>query len=326
MSFWKNKATYTPIGCIVGKMLHRSTFPNRFSHAVGRKNKHCPSEIPHRYCVMDWYQVTDIWTEKSHGRVCWKIRLEKIKLWKKSWWGVRGSAMPPSTRSYDVVAPKVSCDKCGESSKQIFEQGWICLNENCATGFWKLNGSTPPADLSYSTEFLAERTKWPDHVMVPHDLLPPPLEENVGNNADYAVTRMSWKGIVCPVCKCCNSRRLWNGWDCKTPGCNYFRIAEKVVLSPRSVLDPHLIKITGHAYAMDFWNLPIVMLQPQFLGNWRIHTYDLSPDETDPHNLISHFFSNHSINSVPGGPDDIFMKLQTTDLGLQRFPLRSGQR
>lgn len=36
---------------------------------------------------------------------------------------------------------------------------------------------------------------------------------------------------------------------------------------------------------------------------------------------VTHFVANDTINRQPGGPNDMFRNLQTTRLGLKRYPL-----
>ena len=274
--------------------------------------------------MLDWFQVTDIWAEKWGRVLCFKIRFEKIELHSKSWWVPEGSEDPPLVRSFEMAATKASCTKCHEVSKQVFELGWMCLNDMC-TEFWLLAGSEPPVDMDYNPDFLAERTPWPKGVKPPYELKPKPLEENTGNNSDYAVTRVCWKGIVCEFCGRCNSRKLWRGWNCQTPGCAFFYEIKKTILSPRAVLDAHEVEWAGHALPEDTAILPAVMSLPKFLGYWRIHNYALpSLHEEGTTSVITHYFSNKIINEAPGGPTDMFMRLQEIELGLERFALKTS--
>jgi hypothetical protein len=53
---------------------------------AGQGNKLSPSKLPHYYNVLDWFHVTDVWTEKLNGKTRWMVRLEKIYLNEQSWW------------------------------------------------------------------------------------------------------------------------------------------------------------------------------------------------------------------------------------------------
>jgi len=53
-------------------------------HRSGSKNKVCPSQVPHRYCVVGAFHVTDIWGEKSDSCVIFKFRMQEVDLERKS--------------------------------------------------------------------------------------------------------------------------------------------------------------------------------------------------------------------------------------------------
>lgn len=294
-SFLKNKEQFVPVALIVGS-----------------KNTTCPSVAPHRYCVMDYFQVTDIWAEKSNRKTCFKFRFEKIDLDAKSWWAPAGSPLP--VRS-DAKAARQACKHCNKSTPQVFENGWICLNDAC-NQFWKLNGHEAPANLTYNPVFLKERTSWPSHIKPPFPLRPDLLVADNKSDVNLAVSLASWKGMACPKCGRCNSRTLWDAWKCQTIGCGFTHGIKHTIIDPHAVLPDHGVEFTGHALPQDKFLDPITLREPECVGDWRIHIYDLLPG-----NHVTHFMANAAINNKPGGAHDMFRALQGADIGLQRFPL-----
>ena len=267
---------------------------------------------------MDWFQVTDVWAEKYKGKVCYKFRFEKIELDKKSWWASADSPLPFPVRTFEAQASLAACLRCRFISKEIYRDGWMCLNEHCPS-FFTLNGRTS-VNLSYSVEFLNERSQWPKSFKL-SSLKPEPLLIDPGN-ATFNYSRASWKGMVCPQCGRCNSRIHWAKWECPTPSCGFSREIQLKSLPYTSVLPSHGFQGIGHAVPQDRHSQAIVLREPAFLGDWRIHTFEVMPG-TQPGFVVTHFHANNLINQVPGGANDMFLALQEADLGLQRFPLRS---
>lgn len=267
---------------------------------------------------MDWFQVTYVWAEKFNGKVCYKFRFEKIELEKKSWWAPKGSPLPPSTRNFDTQAPLYSCVCCHSMSKEVYRDGWMCLNEKCAR-FFMLNGQTP-ANPSYSVKFLNERSEWPKSIRL-GSLKPEPLMIDQGN-ASFNYSRVSWKGMVCPQCGRCNSRVHWARWECHAESCTFSHDIQLTPLSHKLVLSSHGFQGNGHAVPQDKHANPIMLREPAFLGNWRIHTFEVMAG-THSCAVVTHFHANTLINQMSGGANDMFHALQEADLGLQRFPLKS---
>ena len=294
-SFVKNKEQHVPVGLIVGS-----------------KNALCPSKVPHRYCVMDFFQVTDIWAEKSNSKTCFKFRFEKIDLSTKSWWAPAGSPLP--VRS-DQKALRRMCTQCGKSNAQVFQNGWMCLNDGCRH-FWQLNGQPAPAQLAHNPLFLNERTVWPSHIKPPFPLRPDLLVADNKNDVNLAVSRASWKGMACPKCGRCNSRTRWDAWRCQTIECGFTHGIKHTIIDPHTVLPDHGVESAGHALPQDKHLDPVTLREPEYIGDWRVHTYDLLPG-----NHVTHFMANGTLNHKPGGAHDMFKALQRADIGLQRFAL-----
>ena len=294
-SFVKNKEQHVPVGLIVGS-----------------KNSACPSKVPHRYCVLDFFQVTDIWAEKSNGRTCFKFRFEKIDLATKSWWAPAGSPLPERSGE---KALRQACTQCNKSNSQVFQNGWMCLNDAC-NRFWQLNGQPAPAQLTYNPLFLNERTVWPSHIKPPFPLRPVLLVADNKADVNLAVSRASWKGMACPECGRCNSRTFWDAWKCQTAECGFTHGIKHTIIDPHTVLPDHGVEFAGHALPQDKHVDPVMLREPEYIGDWRVHTFDLLPG-----NHVTHFMANGTLNNKPGGAHDMFKALQGVDVGLQRFAL-----
>lgn len=266
---------------------------------------------------MGWFQVTDVWAELSNGKKCFKFRFEKVSLAEKSWWAAQGTPELPAVRDFALRAPRIVCPACGKENPQVFEEGWMCLADDCAQ-FWRLNGTTAPTTLSYHPLFLRERSEWPNHIRPPYDLKPALLAGDMGNDPGYAVSRVNWKGMACPNCGRCNSREHWRAWLCKN--CGLTHSVTHSVLSPRAVLGGHEVEYEGHALPQDLFIDP-VSEQITFMDQWRVHKYGILPG-----NVVTHYLANSAINKRAGGPHDMFVALQGADMGLQRFPLLTSGR
>ena len=48
------------------------------TYKTGSNDLDCPSQIPYRYCVMGLFHITEIWAEKSNGKIVMMIRMEKV--------------------------------------------------------------------------------------------------------------------------------------------------------------------------------------------------------------------------------------------------------
>ncbi|MCJ1470214.1 hypothetical protein MMC07_008859 [Pseudocyphellaria aurata] len=300
-AFYNNQLKKFPVGLIVGS-----------------SNASCPTKIPHRYCVMGFFQVTHIWAEKSNGKTCFKFRFEKMDLESKSWWGPSGSPMPPRRRDRKSKTPWQICVSCGHKSVQIFQQAWICLNDACVS-FWTVKGGELPADLTYNPAFLSERSNWPKQAMrPPFSLKTAPFKADPGH-AELQYYSASWKGFVCPNCGRCNSRILWREWRCANKTCS-FRQAIQLTPVPSSAMLGHSgAEIIGTPIPLDACIEELVLRDYGFYGHWRINTYELSPG-----NIITHFQANALLNHAAGGADDMFQAVQEAEMGLQRFPLTSS--
>ena len=272
--------------------------------------------MPHRFNVGAFFHITHIWAQLNGKHKVFMIRLQKINLMEKSWWAPQNSALPLANPDYDTKAPRATCISCGKESPLIYNEGWMCVNHACPK-IGQLGGHNPKAPLSFSKEWLNERTEWPTGKMPEHRLVPSPLENMDGTS--FTTSLAAWKGFVCPKCHCCNSRIDWAYQICYAEGCDY---SQKVVhtIQPHFSLLPHNVEeVHGHAVSQDEYR-GHVQCTKQFLGHWVLYTYKLCEN-----NYITHFLANKHINGRPGGANDMLLEMQKGDgVGLKRSYMKNS--
>lgn len=283
----------------------------------------CPSQIPFRYCVMGGFHITYIWAEKSNRCTIYRFRMQKVDLRRKSWWAAEDSKSTPETQGISKVkAVEKVCNICHETWKQVYKQGWICLNVTCAS-FWKLRGTHPAdADLEFSEEFLAERAECPE-VEAPYPIIPQLVKyDDAGARLEktLSVTKQCWKGIVCENCGRCLQRRDWDAWKCPALGCGFQYAPPRQIIPASAVTGDLDHAFQGHAISDDKWDEKLTTCEVKTLGFFKVHDYVLPYDGIK----ITHLHSNGPINAKAGGADDIFWRLQQANIGLQRLPLKMG--
>ncbi|KNG82901.1 hypothetical protein ANOM_008179 [Aspergillus nomiae NRRL 13137] len=301
-----------PIGIIIGEQ----------SAVLGRT-------VPHPYNVMDYFRITNIWFEFVDNHRAAKVRYEKLDLQSKSWWANKESLSPPPLEGRDFASRPNSaeCNACSHRSFQIFHQGWMCLQPSC-TRFFKIGSSAAPVNLTYHERFLSYRMA-PDPTIKPHhSLIPDLLSTFDEDDASVATSRVAWKGIVCPQCRKCVSRKYWSGWKCSDDDnsssaqpqrlCTFEKMTQMPIVSLRSVID----------------TLEITPMKRAFIPDDRFMTPVIDDDSLAPYRRlvytipgvghITHLVSSRDINECPNGPNTMFTQLQLAELGLQRFPLSNA--
>ncbi|KAE8153545.1 hypothetical protein BDV25DRAFT_168756 [Aspergillus avenaceus] len=269
---------------------------------IGDKCQLLGRKLPHRFCVLAFFNVTHIWFEKTNDMVGAKVRFEKIDLEMKSWWATKTLPSPPALLDRVYAEPESSqCSHCGRSSVRVYREGWVCLQPSCPQ-FWSWNKD----QLTFSAAFLNSRRRPDEQTQPKRDLV----------RAGYDAGRhhmLAWReGIVCPLCRRCISRKHWKGWRCSedaTNPCTY----EKVFNWPLVQLN----EVQGQSRSLHSKR---GLIQPEVdtssTSVYRKRTYTLPNVGT-----VTHFIACEEVNGRPNGADDIFMQLQQRDLGLKRFEL-----
>ncbi|THC94759.1 hypothetical protein EYZ11_005751 [Aspergillus tanneri] len=123
---------------------------------IGDRNTILGRKLPHRYNVMAYFRITDIWYEKVGDKAGAKLRFEKLDLSSQSWWAAAGSSEP--------------------------------------LPFHERNPETKP-EIARCSAFINYRTP-PDPEMQPHySLVPDLLSTLEKGNQDISFSRIAWKGI-----------------------------------------------------------------------------------------------------------------------------------
>ena len=274
------------------------------------------TKMPHPFNVMGHFFITHRWFEKNNGYVCFKYKLQKLDLEAPSWWKAAGDT-GRSRPDYSLKVPLYKCRTCSHLHQQVLEE-WVCLSVLCPS-FWKLpNGQEPSDDAPYSQSFLRYREKWPANTEPAFQLQPEPFTDN-GQSLTTAYQKSAWQGMCCPQCACCSSRVLWDRWACPTPECGYVHKISQPTIPSMSASRLPVPRYDGHAPPLDMFDSAYLtgVIMNEFVGNYRVCTYELMPG-----NFVYHYQANQRINMAPGGPEELFVRLQHEDLGLKRHAMQ----
>lgn len=295
---------------------------------TGNTNKVLGLELPHRFNVMGWFQVTDVWYEKMGKRAGIKVRFEKLDLVNKSWWAAKNSPdlLPLDQRDFETKPESMECPSCGCESHRVYNEGWMCLQPQC-TQFWKIDDEDPE-ELTFHPAFLNYRNT-PDTTIQPHHSLVPDLLSTLRDeDTDISTSRIAWRGVVCPLCSKCIPRVFWGGWKCNSdlkPGtekhdaaCPFVKLLHMHPVSLRSVLDDFELGPIKRAI------IPGSPLYAAVIDDVSLHPFRKITYTLPGVGSVTHFVSNRDINGRPGGPNDMFKALQVKDLGLRRYCLQQS--
>ncbi|OBT57358.1 hypothetical protein VE04_02764 [Pseudogymnoascus sp. 24MN13] len=307
LGFERARDMHSPVAIIAGK----SQTPR------SQGNSKSPSKLPHYYNILDWFHVTDVWVEKVEGYKTWCVRIEKIRLDEKSWWAKAGSTLPSPYRDLGAIkAASGKCCVCGDISKAIFEQGWVCLKASCDK-FFVFDSPIDDRKLIYTETFLKERTAYTGNA--PGPLAPPLMTE-----ADMIITgkrgtEFAFKqGIVCPLCKGCSRRKQWSKWICETVGCGFTHSLPIQIMSVKDTMSD----IARNHRQQNFEPKFGIKLEEKTMGAYNVFEYGVPGPKGNIVGVLRLFKSSDAINRKPDGPDDLFRLMQESDFDLQRRPVR----
>jgi hypothetical protein len=260
------------------------------------------------------------------------IRLEKINLEEKSWWSAKDAHHSPP----NFVSPKTpqqECPVCKVVSKTIYKQGWVCLNadpvkegksytKTTCPAFFKFSEDIDDKTLEYTKEFLEERTPFKLAQGQGLEPLVPPFLSDADANllGALAFEEKCRKGIVCSQCNCCIRRIHWGFWKCENPNCNFVRsLTPRLIPASLAISDSRQPKPKEQTFVYKS-----IRFNVSHRGGFEVTIYVLPGEEEDSiAGWILHYKSNPSVNQSEGGPDDLFLELQTADLGLKRNPSKN---
>ena len=193
----------------------------------------------------------------------------------------------------------------------------MCLNAKCDL-FWTINGDLAPEVQEYNLAFLKERWIY-DGFLPPYAMNPELIQPDATHGQAFPATRQCWEGIVCKLCGRCNLRRHWDAWRCRTEGCPFEHRLPMDVIPASSVAGDAGYGFQGHGVSQDKVSEPTIKCEVRKHGLYRECVYHLGDGL-----VVTHLISNNVINSAPGGPDELFCRLQKDDFGLERLPLKQS--
>ncbi|KAJ5716441.1 hypothetical protein N7493_008352 [Penicillium malachiteum] len=289
---------------------------------VGHDNDQLKNKPPedHKFNIMAFFRITDVWYEMINGFPGLKVRFEKVDLSSKSWWAPKGTPPPPTDaeRDWEIKPDHFVCKSCGKQSDVIFKEGEICLNAECKR-FWYLGKKLAKENVTYHPKFLKKRTKVAS-VKCPFPLVPDLIKTLDKGQAFGNTYRDNWKGVVCQVCRKCLSRIYWKGWKCDGEACTWQYLADLAPVSLESVIGPGMPNSQEpRVDAGEYCTSTVLRSEDLTSTPYCKVTYSIPGIGS-----VFHYASGPAINARPGGPNDLFGALQTDDLDLRRYTLQSS--
>ncbi|KAF7197896.1 hypothetical protein HII31_00768 [Pseudocercospora fuligena] len=294
---------------------------------AGNRHEGAICKFPHRYNVLGWFKPVAVWAEKTMGKGAkvWttiKYRFERLDPTTTPWYAPAQTVL--TEEEYNSVGAPIfqTCSQCNNRYPVTYLNGWMCLNADCEQ-FWKLqNGRDAPyGKLPYHPAFLLTRARWTNE-QEPFSVRPPipNIGAIVGDNLTYINTR----GICCPQCGRCSSRRLFKGWKCDNPTCTYQNFPKHIPVKPEMLHNPWDSVGDnigdGPALAKNKHEKEhgVKVTVSHRLG-FKIYTYTFE----GVNGKFVHAVSNSAINRQPRGPDEMFAAMQQQedpgmDLHLER--------
>ncbi|KAI0602778.1 hypothetical protein F4775DRAFT_600732 [Biscogniauxia sp. FL1348] len=296
---------------------------------AGAGNPLFPVKPEHYLNVLDYFHVTDVWSEATvseGGKVVrhFMVRFEKMDLQTRSWWSPANGPEPDRHDVGDYQCHKETCSFCNRESKEIYIQGWTCLQRACKK-FMAFNTPINVDDLEYNENFLGERTLYrgsgPRFPLVP--ALPSAFL--IEDGAKYGVEREYKEGIVCPQCSLASRRLDWNGWYCERPGCDF------TYATPMRDVPLHLIKaetylLLGKKKEKFFLRHDAIKTTQAGLDGYEINSFFLPGDSGNVVGSVLVFKALDATCRRPGGIDDLYNDMQKSsragEINLRRNPAR----
>ncbi|KAI8623146.1 hypothetical protein F5Y19DRAFT_482041 [Xylariaceae sp. FL1651] len=319
-----------PIGIVLGKKADDSKKANGADKQDRYVNDLVSVHLEHQFNVLDWFHITEIWPEyqptQSNGTQYkqYMVRLEKIDLESPSWWVPQGVDQNELYAAGQYNCRVFICQFCRSPSKEIFQEGWCCLDKSCAEFFRFTDPSVNIDDIHYHENFLKERNPWARKGTV-QPLVPsfPAMSEN-----QFGSEEKFKGGIVCPTCKFASRRKKWDGWYCEK-GCGF-----ELVMTPKDVPMHIIQEETSRMLRRHTKYFEIDERIDRFTHNvngYNATTFYLpnapgSVHEGDFLGTVTVFRPTQLTLQRPGGLDDLFRGIQEAtrvgDVQLERRPAR----
>jgi alkylated DNA repair dioxygenase AlkB len=312
----KNRQSKGQIEAVLNDIRHQ----NPIIIICGDRNEGALCRMPHKFCVLGWYKPTAVWTEKTLGKGgkafrTIKYRFERLN--SKSAWFAPKNEIPLSEDEHRLAGPlaSASCLYCRKEYPQMYLQAWMCLSHDCRY-LWKIDGiwDAGYGRLEYNPAYLLSRTAWANEEE-PYDVrVPVPDVGNfIGDNLSYINTR----GICCPKCGRCNSRRFFRGWKCESPDCDWEKFSKHFPVRPAQLHSPWDTFGDGPSLGRNTFDESVVKLAIEHHHGMKIYRYTFKGVKGS----LTHISSNARLNAATNGPNDMLAALQQQDDPELELPL-----
>ncbi|KAI5856269.1 hypothetical protein BZA05DRAFT_471384 [Tricharina praecox] len=281
---------------------------------IGNQCGASPSQLHHRYAVMDWFKITHAWEEQCtlSKFTRWRFRFEKLDFSTDGWWATEVSEIDREAQVKGAV-----CLVCKQESPQVYAQGWMCMNSLCPL-WWKMDGvSPPPVNLVYDYDFLNARTPWDEGSEVPPSPLKPVMDvDDDGALALDDVSRKCWKGLCCTKCGRLSCREFWDCWKCANCGDRVYP-QRRPIFTPTQLADPHRVIYTGPAVPQNSAGDGIAYSRVVKEG-FTIMQYELPGCGT-----VTHMLANKATNGRFQDADWLLSEYQQANLPFRRYTMQT---
>ncbi|KAI2462987.1 hypothetical protein F4781DRAFT_418035 [Annulohypoxylon bovei var. microspora] len=252
----------------------------------------------------------------------YQLRLEKVDLTSRSWWRPNG-ASAHDAGEFEVgrySCESRQCSVCNKSCKEIFKQGWTCLNKDCLELFkFPKVPSMENSDfdqLEYNENFLRERTEFGgiqfQRQLIPE--LPEVNDHNLGSEKEFK------QGIVCRVCGCCCRRIKWEGWFCENPTCNFtHNLPLRMVSLENIAAENGKVKLKYRKTKFVHDKVLKIRMEPP-MSTCKVTTYFLPDDDRGDGFIgsVTRIRPEAGVLQRQGGINELYSQFQEFDLGLER--------
>ncbi|KAI1827677.1 hypothetical protein F4861DRAFT_535882 [Xylaria intraflava] len=309
--------TGEPIGVVVGKQAQdKGRYVNNLLMVT----------VKNHFNVLAWFFITDIWSEyqpMQRDGTRFKqfvIRLQKIDLTSISWWVPQDNGEEDMYTVGEFHCHAIACAKCENDSKEIFQEGWCCLNKSCSEFFRFADPDVNVDNLHYSKNFLNERTEWNSEKS-----LEPLVPEFIQREANEFGSEERFKrGIICPNCLFASRRISWDGWACEK-GCGF-----EVSMPPLDVPMTHIHSETDKVLARKakyFQTDDRVMITKHSITGYEVTTFYLPNTPQNSHEgkwigSVTIFHPTENTLERNGGLNELFQDVQVAtrvgDVKLER--------
>ncbi|KAI1500619.1 hypothetical protein F5X99DRAFT_429281 [Biscogniauxia marginata] len=302
---------------------------------AGAGNRLFPVKPRHYFSVLDYFHITDLWTEATtneKGDIVkhYMIRFEKIDLQSRSWWTPKYGPEPDKHLVGEYRCKVRACSVCKDQSKEIFEQGWTCLNKACDQ-FSKFDRAIDVDSLRYNIDFLRERTAYsgnpPEFPLVPSL----PSSALVESGEKFGTEKEYKGGIVCPRCSFASRRIQWERWVCENEECDFsYTVPMRKV--PTDHIEGETRALMDRKKTKFFLKHGSVMESEEEIKGYETKVFYLPGESEDdsPASIVGSVTIFRPLRRTcenTGGPNDLFEAMQDSmkagEIKLKRNPARN---